>query len=187
MQKYPFMQRLDVVRGSFISVPAFQRVCLPKLKLGAAQLGRRRCQAPMLATATSQGNSKNGNGVDQLSTQLNAMPALSLNTTLPSPFLENNDSNTGKDVMDMTDAGGSNWLSRDLALDKTQAQRGQTQPRKTKIVCTIGPSSCERDVLFALADAGMNVARINMSHGDHISHKKVIDLVKEYNASGRRG
>ena len=58
-------------------------------------------------------------------------------------------------------------------------------PRKTKIVCTIGPTSNQRESLFALADAGMNVARLNMSHGDHASHKAVVDLVKEYNALGR--
>ena len=58
-------------------------------------------------------------------------------------------------------------------------------PRKTKIVCTIGPTSCTRESLFALADAGMNVARLNMSHGDHASHQAVVDLVKEYNALGR--
>lgn len=33
----------------------------------------------------------------------------------------------------------------------------------------------------------MNVARMNMSHGDHKSHKKVIDLVKEYNAENKDG
>lgn len=32
----------------------------------------------------------------------------------------------------------------------------------------------------------MNVVRLNMSHGDHTSHKKVVDLVKEYNSLGRR-
>jgi hypothetical protein len=53
--------------------------------------------------------------------------------------------------------------------------------RKTKIVCTIGPSTASREMIWKLADAGMNVARLNMSHGDHNSHKKVIDLVKEYN------
>ena len=58
-------------------------------------------------------------------------------------------------------------------------------PRKTKIVCTIGPTSNSRESLFALADAGMNVARLNMSHGDHASHRAVVDLVKEYNALGR--
>lgn len=55
--------------------------------------------------------------------------------------------------------------------------------RKTKIVCTIGPSTNTREMIWKLAEAGMNVARLNMSHGDHASHQKVIDLVKEYNAS----
>ncbi|KAJ4784856.1 Pyruvate kinase [Rhynchospora pubera] len=59
--------------------------------------------------------------------------------------------------------------------------------RKTKIVCTIGPSSNTREMIWKLAEAGMNVARLNMSHGDHKSHKKVIDLVKEYNAENKEG
>lgn len=42
---------------------------------------------------------------------------------------------------------------------------------KTKVVATIGPTSCDRDSLFRLADAGMSVVRLNMSHGDHASHK----------------
>ncbi|XP_057773499.1 pyruvate kinase isozyme G, chloroplastic isoform X2 [Salvia miltiorrhiza] len=54
--------------------------------------------------------------------------------------------------------------------------------RKTKIVCTIGPSTSSRDMIWKMAEAGMNVARLNMSHGDHASHQKTIDLVKEYNA-----
>ncbi|KAJ6962975.1 pyruvate kinase isozyme G [Populus alba x Populus x berolinensis] len=54
--------------------------------------------------------------------------------------------------------------------------------RKTKIVCTIGPSTSSREMIWKLAEAGMNVARLNMSHGDHASHKITIDLVKEYNA-----
>ncbi|XP_010275294.1 PREDICTED: pyruvate kinase isozyme G, chloroplastic isoform X2 [Nelumbo nucifera] len=54
--------------------------------------------------------------------------------------------------------------------------------RKTKIVCTIGPSTNTREMIWKLAEAGMNVARLNMSHGDHASHQKTIDLVKEYNA-----
>lgn len=57
--------------------------------------------------------------------------------------------------------------------------------RKTKIVCTIGPSTNTKEMIWKLAEAGMNVARLNMSHGDHASHKKVIDLVKEYNAQSK--
>ncbi|MQL92456.1 hypothetical protein Taro_025074 [Colocasia esculenta] len=57
--------------------------------------------------------------------------------------------------------------------------------RKTKIVCTIGPSTNTREMIWKLAEAGMNVARMNMSHGDHASHQKVIDLVKEYNAQSK--
>ncbi|MCL7026124.1 hypothetical protein MKW94_029218 [Papaver nudicaule] len=60
-----------------------------------------------------------------------------------------------------------------------------TVKRKTKIVCTIGPSTDTREMIWKLAEAGMNVARMNMSHGDHASHQKVIDLVKEYNAQSK--
>ncbi|GAA0173530.1 kinase [Lithospermum erythrorhizon] len=54
--------------------------------------------------------------------------------------------------------------------------------RKTKIVCTIGPSSSSREMIWKLAESGMNVARLNMSHGDHASHQKTVDYVKEYNS-----
>ncbi|OWM79611.1 hypothetical protein CDL15_Pgr023023 [Punica granatum] len=60
-----------------------------------------------------------------------------------------------------------------------------TVGRKTKIVCTIGPSTNTKEMIWKLAEAGMNVARMNMSHGDHSSHQKVIDLVKEYNAQSK--
>ncbi|GAB2265128.1 putative protein kinase YGL059W [Dionaea muscipula] len=60
-----------------------------------------------------------------------------------------------------------------------------TVRRKTKIVCTIGPSTNTREMIWKLAEAGMSVARLNMSHGDHASHQKVIDLVKEYNAHSK--
>ncbi|TVU31598.1 hypothetical protein EJB05_23293 [Eragrostis curvula] len=59
--------------------------------------------------------------------------------------------------------------------------------RKTKIVCTIGPSTDTREMIWKLAETGMNVARMNMSHGDHQSHQKVVDLVKEYNAQNPDG
>ncbi|KAL7164919.1 hypothetical protein ACSBR2_040753 [Camellia fascicularis] len=63
-----------------------------------------------------------------------------------------------------------------------QASTTSNAQRKTKIVCTIGPSTSSREMIWKLAETGMNVARLNMSHGDHASHQKTIDLVKEYNA-----
>jgi pyruvate kinase len=50
---------------------------------------------------------------------------------------------------------------------------------RTKIVCTIGPASSSPEVLRALIEAGMNVARINFSHGTHEGHAKVIAGVRE--------
>ncbi len=50
--------------------------------------------------------------------------------------------------------------------------------RKTKIVCTMGPSTADDEVLRKLMLSGMNVARQNFSHGDHESHKKVFEQVK---------
>ena len=50
--------------------------------------------------------------------------------------------------------------------------------RKTKIICTIGPASENEQTLTAMCKAGMNVARLNLSHGTHEEHKKKIDLVK---------
>lgn len=51
--------------------------------------------------------------------------------------------------------------------------------RKTKIVCTIGPASNNEDTLRKMCKAGMNVARLNFSHGTHEEHKKNIDLIKK--------
>lgn len=50
--------------------------------------------------------------------------------------------------------------------------------RKTKIICTVGPACEDVKILKEMCFAGMNVARINFSHGDHAQHKKMIDLVK---------
>lgn len=51
--------------------------------------------------------------------------------------------------------------------------------RKVKIVCTIGPACAERTKLEAMAVAGMNVARLNFSHGTRESHKTYLDTVRE--------
>ena len=51
--------------------------------------------------------------------------------------------------------------------------------KKTKIVCTLGPTSSTLEDIKALITKGMNVARLNMSHGDIPSHQKTLDLVKK--------
>ena len=50
--------------------------------------------------------------------------------------------------------------------------------RKTKIVCTIGPASSTEEILTEMILAGMNVARLNFSHGTHEQHQEKIDLIK---------
>ena len=50
--------------------------------------------------------------------------------------------------------------------------------RMTKIICTIGPASDNEATLTAMCQAGMNVARLNFSHGSHEEHKHKIDLIK---------
>jgi pyruvate kinase len=51
-------------------------------------------------------------------------------------------------------------------------------PNKTKIVCTIGPASNSKKILEQLILAGMNIARINFSHGDFAGHAKVIENIR---------
>jgi pyruvate kinase len=51
--------------------------------------------------------------------------------------------------------------------------------RRTKIVCTIGPASSEREQLDRLVAAGMDVARLNFSHGTHAEHADVIQRIRQ--------
>ena len=51
--------------------------------------------------------------------------------------------------------------------------------RKTKIICTIGPTSENEQTLIKMCQAGMNVARLNFSHGTHSEHEKKIGLIKK--------
>lgn len=50
--------------------------------------------------------------------------------------------------------------------------------RKTKIICTIGPASSSEEVLTQMCKNGMNVARLNFSHGSHEEHLKKLNLIK---------
>ena len=51
--------------------------------------------------------------------------------------------------------------------------------KKTKVVCTMGPNTNNRELLRKLIQNGMDVARFNFSHGDHAEHKHRMDLVKQ--------
>lgn len=58
---------------------------------------------------------------------------------------------------------------------------GFRSTRRTKIICTIGPASSDAKTLGELAAAGMNVARLNMCHGDHAWHKALIHRIRTLN------
>ncbi len=58
----------------------------------------------------------------------------------------------------------------------------KTSYNKTKIVATVGPASNSKDMLRALVKEGVDVFRLNFSHGTHEDHQKVIDAVREINA-----
>ena len=51
--------------------------------------------------------------------------------------------------------------------------------RKTKVICTIGPACEDAEILSEMCKVGMNVARLNFSHGTHEEQQRKIDLIKE--------
>lgn len=51
--------------------------------------------------------------------------------------------------------------------------------KKTKIVCTIGPASSKKTVIEKMIRSGMNVARLNFSHGTYTQHRQLIQLIRE--------
>lgn len=76
-------------------------------------------------------------------------------------------------------------IQGDTAILRSRDDDGASSvslPRKTKLICTVGPSCCDFETLKALAERGMNVARLNMSHGSHEWHSSVIDTIRRINA-----
>ncbi len=57
-------------------------------------------------------------------------------------------------------------------------------PRQTRVVATIGPATCSQAQLRALCERGVNVLRLNFSHGTHEWHRGVIERIKELRATG---
>lgn len=58
--------------------------------------------------------------------------------------------------------------------------------RKTKIVCTLGPATSSEAMISRLIQAGMNVARLNFSHGSHADHRRMITTIRRVAAKLRR-
>ena len=59
-------------------------------------------------------------------------------------------------------------------------------PRRTKIVATLGPASSDRSTLESMIDAGLDVVRINFSHGTAREHEKRVDLIRQLARRARR-
>lgn len=61
----------------------------------------------------------------------------------------------------------------------TKRRTEKVYMRKTKIICTIGPASSDEKVFSDMCKAGLNVARLNFSHGTHEEHQQKIDMIKK--------
>lgn len=57
-------------------------------------------------------------------------------------------------------------------------QEHDAATRKTKVICTLGPACWSEEGLGQLIDAGMNVARLNFSHGDHATHSSTLERLR---------
>lgn len=70
-------------------------------------------------------------------------------------------------------------LSEDTSKISAFSEGGDSWKRKCKIICTMGPSCWDVDTLVKLIDCGMNVARLNFSHGDHEAHGSTVTRIRE--------
>lgn len=70
-------------------------------------------------------------------------------------------------------------LDDDVSKFINLSEEGDSFRRKCKVICTMGPACWDVEMLVKLIDAGMNVARLNFSHGDHEAHGKVVDKIRE--------
>ena len=73
-----------------------------------------------------------------------------------------------------------------MAAPAVPRRMSRPTPRRTKIVCTLGPSVASREGVRALIGAGMDVARLNFSHGTHDDHRRMIEVVREEAAAAGR-
>ncbi|CAK0751017.1 hypothetical protein CVIRNUC_002035 [Coccomyxa viridis] len=78
-------------------------------------------------------------------------------------------------------AENPNDLDFDSVTARELAENGFRSTRRTKIVATIGPATSSEEMLELMAVNGMNVARLNMSHGTHEWHSSVIERIRRLN------
>lgn len=75
------------------------------------------------------------------------------------------------------------WELSDMSLEECGTMQIDTgikllKYRRTKIVATLGPSSSDSGIIERLITAGVNVFRLNMSHGTHETHRKTYALIR---------
>ena len=75
----------------------------------------------------------------------------------------------------------SSSIEGDAVKEAELKENGFRSTRRTKLICTIGPTTCGFEQLEALAVGGMNVARINMCHGTRQWHRSVNERVRRLN------
>ena len=71
-----------------------------------------------------------------------------------------------------------NAVNFTFMINYNKFSKGKTKMRKTKIVCTLGPASRDEAVIEQMLKNGMNVARLNVSHGTHEYHEESIELFR---------
>ena len=65
-----------------------------------------------------------------------------------------------------------------MATSETLPSKFVPRSRKVRILATLGPASASRDMIRKLAEAGADAFRVNMSHGTHADHAKVIAAIR---------
>lgn len=101
----------------------------------------------------------------------------------PSVLTSNNGSGSAalQDPAPLPTLSDSSSIEVDAVTEAELKENGFRSTRRTKLICTIGPATCNPEQLEALAVGGMNVARINMCHGTREWHREVIQRVRRLN------
>jgi pyruvate kinase len=85
-----------------------------------------------------------------------------------------------------TTTTNAHLLQQQRERDREVEELKSHLPPRTKIICTIGPASQSSEKMRAMIMAGMNVARLNFSHGDHEYHRSSIQTLRDVTSDSRR-